>query len=390
MPEVPPDSRPSLLDRNYRCLVANTRTGAILDELPMTGFSWRDSLDWARPGSMSVNVQLLGETRATDPAMDASVRAKARAVASAHWFTSLVLVRDTTALYAAPVVSHTTSGRAVTFTCSSLRKLFDARMVIAAGYELTPNAAAANFTSSADAPGTVRNLFALATTGTGRALPLSLPPAMGAMSDIARTFDSVDLASVGERVEDIVGEDGGPDVLIRPSIDLNATQLTWTVSIGQPRIGSTAVDWVWDYGINCDIDEDKDSSNQTSRWYQVGDGLERDRLISVVETSRFVGDGWPSLERASRDNASIKEPVQLDALARASAATNADGITQWSISVDPDADPFIGRWGLGDLARFEVRGHPLIDDGSYIHRLVGVEHSPGKASLGTTPVLAVA
>lgn len=363
----------------YRCLVAHTRTGAIIDELPLHDFRWQESLDWARPGDMTISVKLIGERQGGD----ATLRARVKAVASGHWHTSLILMRGTTALFAGPVVSHSTSQRVVTFPCVSPAKLLDARVLIATGYESTPNLADADVSIDRDARGTVAQLLSLATTGPARELPLTVP-AVPVVEDVARLFSSIDLAPVGDRIGDIVAEDNGPDLLIRPAVDTGATQLTWTALLGDPDLGvAVGSPWVWDYGTNAvEIEEDSDSSARRSTHYELGDGTERDRLISVAQTRRYTDDGFPALERVSRDTTSISDKMLLDAQAAAAAAAHAGPALAWNVDVDPEVWPHIGDWSFGDAAMVDVRGHWWIEDGAYLVRLLGVTHSPGKAQLG--------
>jgi hypothetical protein len=95
----------------------------------------------------------------------------------------------------------------------------------------------------------------------------------------------------------------------------------------------------------------------------------------------------PQLEVASRENASIKDPVLLQRHADAYAQVNSSEVITWDIEVDPDAYPSYGEWHFGDRARFSVKGHPWVDDGEYTHRLLGLTRGSGTAKLETTTAL---
>jgi hypothetical protein len=369
---------------SYWCLVVNTVTGVVLDELPISDFTWNDSLDLDRPGSMTVTVPLLDDS----PTSDASQRVKARSVASAPWLTTLCLVRNGRALWAGPVVTYSASANTVQFGCVSVAKLLDARLLVANGFELTPTATGADVTITSNQAATAVTLLNLATTGTGCALPFTISP-VSTTGDLSRVYAAADTASVLSRLAQLTQESGGPDVRFTAVLDQAQSALTWHVDVGQPRLGDVTAPWVWDYPASIlEATEDGDGSDMTFRGYVPGDSSSAGtRPIGVAEYLTPVSAGFPMLERVSRDTASVREQILLDRQATSYVAANITPALTWKVTVDPEMWPEIGTWNFGDNARLVVAGHNWIPDGDYTHRVIGVTHTPNSAELETSPAL---
>lgn len=363
----------------YSVLIADTRTGTIYDDLPMSDFSWTDSIDWGRPGNMTITCPLLGEVGVSER----DARTKAESVASAPWKTTLILVRGSTPLWAGPVATHVGDEQTVQFGCVSIQQILDARLVIAAGYLDDPNNAAADVTFTVDAGGVAAGLLQLAVTGIGRELPLFIPSPATVLSP-TRTYPSVDLASTADRLKALTEEDGGPDIRFLPTLNTQQTQLTWVTDIGTPHVGDPLAPWVWDYKVETiSLSVDSDATAMATREYVVGDGQDRDRIIGIAADTTGVAAGFPVLERVSRDNAANKSAVVVQALADAALLANLAAATAWTVGVDPEMFPEIGTWRIGDNGLLSLQGHPWVPDGEYLRRITGVTHTPGNAALET-------
>lgn len=372
---------------DYQCLVANTVTGRIVDELPMADYSWTDSLDLARGGNMTITSPLLGG-KLTD---DRSALVRARSVASGHWYLSLVLVRDEQPLWAGPLVTHSVAAdrSTVQFGCTSIAKLLDARVVLASGFELTPGATGADVPLASSQFGVAVKLLTMATTGSNRGLPLTIPADTGIGGD-SRTYVATDLASVLSRLTQLSQETGGPDIRFRPVLDINQTQLSWAVDIGTPRLGLVNSPWAWDYPTSIvSITEDGDASNMSFRGYVPGNagGWSATPPVGVAQDLTKPAAGWPMLERTTRMAGSVQELAVLNRQAASFVAANTTAALTWKITVDPEAFPVIGSWAFGDNATFTIVGDSWIPDGVYQQRLIGVTHTQATAALETSSVL---
>jgi hypothetical protein len=370
---------------DYRVLVADTRTGLVLDDLPIVDYAWSDSVDWGRPGSGTFTVPLTGEAARTER----DLITRSRSVAGAKWKVSLCLVRGADALWAGPLIDHKAGATEVSFGCGSLSQILAARMALDPAYLADPLALAADLTYQITAPGVAAQLFSLATIGPARELPIEVvTDGLVVPTTALRTYPSSDLAGVSERLKALTEEDDGPDIRIRPRLTLDQKQLSWQIEIGNGHLGLRDTPWVWDYPSSCtEITEDGDGSAMLSLGYYLGDGLDRDRIIGISKTTALTDQGWPALERTNRDAGANPNAQVIDGLAASYVDTNVTEAVTWAITVDPEAWPQVGLWSYGDNGRFDVRGHPWIPDGDYRRRLLGVNHSPGKAVLETADPL---
>jgi hypothetical protein len=379
----------------YSCLIARTTTGEVLDELPMSDFTWTDSLDLSRTGTMTITCPLQADNLITEN----SNQVRARSVAGAHWYLSLVLCRNNQPLWAGPVVTHDVAAdrSTIQFGCTSIAKVFDARTVLTAGFELTPLATGADVSYSLDPFSTARALLLLGSTGTGRTLPLNLPAATSpVVIDTVRTYTAADLASVLERLTQLSEEAGGPDIRFTAVLDSFQRNLSWTVDIGNPRLGLVTSPWAWDFPTSItSIAEVGDSSGMAFRGYVTGNsaGSSDTPMVGVAQDLTYTARGWPMLERSAEQTAavpsvaSVTEQPVLDRQAAAFVTANMVPARTWTIEVDPESFPEIGTWALGDNALFAVTDDSWIVDGVYPQRLIGVTHTLASASLETTSVL---
>ena len=80
----------------WRVLIADTRSGQLLGELPYQDLSWTDSLDFTKASNLSVTV----------PLESAADVARIRSVAHGAWRYTLIAVYDGTAIAAGPLLTH--------------------------------------------------------------------------------------------------------------------------------------------------------------------------------------------------------------------------------------------------------------------------------------------
>jgi hypothetical protein len=286
---------------------------------------------------------------------------------------SLALVRrDGAVPWAGPVYTLGWDDGSVSIGCAALGKLFDKRMVLSPGYLTNPTNPAADVTLSLPPRDRVIRLLDLATTGTRRGLPLTLPALSGTAGDEV-TYAGVDLRTTAEAVKAVVEADGGPDVLLLPQLSDDQSQLSWTAAIGDPTLGAYNPDATWDYPLVV-ATGDVDDSETTEVAYVVGDSSGSDsasRLIGVSATDR--GEPWPALERADRTSVSEPRQTQLDALAASYGDEYGHAVETVSYTAPTDLAPaYRTAWNLGDVASFAFTGHPWLDDGTATARMIGV------------------
>lgn len=366
---------------DYEVLVALTRTGELVDSLPVTAWTWSDGVAWADPGQMTVTVPLTGP----DAAGRATVETL-RSVRRAPWSLTLVLMRDQRAVWAGPAVTLGWSGTEVAVGCSSISRLLDRRMVIADGWYTQPWRVEGNVTLELTTRDLVIELIRRGTTGPGRDIPLDLPVGSGARGERVE-YLAADLKTVSEALKQATERDDGPDVVIRPIVSLRDSLLRWTIDVGNPRIGTTESAATFDLsGAIRTLTGDVDGSEAVSTGYVLGDTAGTDnRLIGVAAVDR--GHPYVALERADRTSVSEKRQVQLDALARSYVDAYQDGAETWALTVHADHPPiFELEWRLGDVISVHVERHPWLEDGTCDRRVVSVDATPDELTLHTVEV----
>jgi hypothetical protein len=361
-------------------LVAVTRTGEVVGQLPWETWSYSEALAWSDPGKATVTVPL--RDRRGSP-IATGTRELLWSIRRFPWTYSVVIVRDQRALWAGPGLTVGRSGGTVTVGCVSITKLFDRRWVIQDPYYGDPTNALGNIHLELSTRDLVIELITRGSTGFRRDLPLDLPDQLGD-GGIAVDYVAADLGTVTERVKEAVDRDDGPDVLITPQLDLDQRYLRWTVDVGNPRLGSTTSAATFDGAIT-DITDDVDGTEMVSTAAVVGDASGDDaRLIGISVVDR--GDPHPALEGADQTSVSERRPEALAALARSYGEAYAQAPETLTFTVDADSRP---RWqedySYGDVATYTVNGDDWLPDGDYVRRIISVEQDQDSISHGTVP-----
>lgn len=350
--------------------IVDTRTGAVLDDLPYSGYSLTATVDWSRHDTMSVNVPLTGVDRR---------REQVTGIAYEPWKRTLCLVRDGVALWAGPVMTTGWTHDSVTFGCGGLTQLFDRRMVVPA--------VADTLTLTVDQRDALVGMLSKAISrGGAYSLPLDYAGLLGGSPQTARVWPGTDLTTVYESVKKIVEEAGAPDVRIDAVLDASATALTWKTRYGAPHLGAVTPQAAWDFPATVEtLTGDFDGTTMLTHGWAVGDG-QGDARVILDAVNNLTDNGWPALERADRTAVSTRDTTVVQARADAYAASGAAQAETWTVQVDPDY-PALRGWALGDNAKFRVADHWFLPDGEQVRRITGFTLGPTSLSLETTAPL---
>jgi Concanavalin A-like lectin/glucanases superfamily len=133
-PKLPIPAAARSVRRNsarWRIMVVDTRTGRLLGELPYTGLTWSDTLDFTRTSSLSVTVPL--ET------VDGVARI--RSIARGQWRYTLLATYSGRPIVAGPLITHKVAEdvASVELGCGSPASLFAARLVTRVNFLLNPS-----------------------------------------------------------------------------------------------------------------------------------------------------------------------------------------------------------------------------------------------------------
>ncbi|MCW2904699.1 MAG: hypothetical protein JWO67_6964 [Streptosporangiaceae bacterium] len=367
---------------DYSVLLFATATGQVVDALPWSDWSFTDTLAWSAPGSLTVTVPLLGRDQLGPMALGAlnSIRQVGQGY-------SLCLVRDGRALFAGPCATMTYDEATAQVGCTSLGKLFDGRMVIQDPFYATP-ATAPDINLSLTPPDLAIELLTRGTTGAGRTLPLTLPAETGVGGPTVN-YVAADLGTVYDRVNEVVSADGGPDVFLQPNLSTDQSTVTWNARVGRPLLGFGAPVATFDLQSGIDTLAGTDDYTQlVTTGYVPGDTSSAGGARILGISAQAPSGASLVFERADRTSASNANQDQVNALAVSFVSTYSKPVQTWTATVFVDAHPYyLDEWTIGDVVKLDVRDHPLIGDGEYLQRIVGVtSHTPTTVQLVTTGV----
>jgi len=399
---------------HWELLVAETRTGTVLAELPFTDLNWNTPLNDI--GTLTATIPVEAHVAWLGPSDDRSPINRLRTVLSGEWKLSLCATFDNTPIIAGPLITSTpVTGEAnVTVGCAELGALLKRRIV------RTPGTDPAGLGSDlalgpTSLPQLARLLVEKATASAnepGWNLPLILPD-LDTRGDHVRTYLGSDLADYWTRLSDLAGVQDGPDLRFEPELTdvTGGRKLWWRVRIGQPWLGTwidgenpPAPPWIFDLGAGLrDLTTDRDASAMTMRTYVPGQArTEPAATTSSTDTSApqdapkpigtaanltLIDAGYPILEDVDGSHTSATEQRTLDAWAVAGVAANNAPVEAWNVTVDGASSPRLGQWRIGDTATFVVHGQNLVTDGEHERRIVGASGNAGTdVTLVLTPV----
>jgi hypothetical protein len=353
----------------YQVKVCDTRTGAVLDDLPFSGFTLSASVDWARHDSLSVAVPLLG--------VDAR-RELVTGLAYEPWKRALCLVRDGRAVWAGPVMTAGWDHTGLTLGCGGLTQLLARRFIF-----LEPTHTTTLTSSARDAVIMLMNSAVDdVAANSAYSLPLVVGAPDGAGPYTERSWRGRDVPTVYDAVKKLVDEENAADVRVDAGLDANQAFLTWTVAYGTPYLGRVDPVVAWDFPATVQSwTGDLDGSAMLSRGYVLGDGQDEDRLIADA-VNDLPDQGWPMLEAADRTTVSTRDPAVLAALAQSYAATGATVAAAHTLEVDP-AYPDLSTWAPGDNAVFRSAGHWFLPDAERVRRVTGYNLTESSLKLET-------
>lgn len=336
-------------------LTGQLTTGRRLTQLPATKAQWSVELNGA--GSITATLKL------DDP----RVRARPEmllAVEPARSF--LAVLRGDTVIEAGPIWSHAYDDDAKTLTlrAAGLRSIFDHRLVLAvlaAGVD--PATTSVTFTGAlADI---ARDLVRLALSHTGGSLPIVIGDDIG--GDQVRTFPGHELGQVRERLDQLTGVIGGPDVAFDPRLTADRLGIEWVMRTGttadpllhQPGSSSSSDtgDWIWDRraprsGISA-LSVSRDAGKLAYRAWASGQGTGEALLIAMQESLDMVARGFPLLESVS-SHQNVEDPATLDLHATSDLISHMRPWTTWSLDVRADRRPPLGAYRPGDWCKVWV------------------------------------
>jgi hypothetical protein len=323
-------------------------TGAIVDEVPVSAFTWARLLSARGDGSVSVP-------------LDGSFSKAALRDLLLHWGRIVRLDRDGVTQYGGYVI-----GRPYEVGSSSVGvQLGDLWALTARRGAWDHNAPNVEVWK-----GTVTGSLAfqaaqaLLRGRTGPALPdMRIPvtiPGFGGTA-VTRTYYGYDLDFVGDVHADLMDE--GLDIYFQPR-NIGNGDFDWLMNAGPAWSSGVSREFhVTSDDVVTGFSESSDGARITNNARYVGEGSEVDML---VRSDRNVASAYPLLDRVS-DRKNIKDVSQLAALADQDLVAYESQTTQWDFNVTASTSI-----DVGDVVRLWFDGDPWIADGFHDRRVVKV------------------
>lgn len=324
----------------YTYLIADTRTGQILDELPLTGVTFDKKLNDV--GTFRGNLQV------TDP----NVRIRDPRVLTTPGRSCLYVDRDGILLWGGIIwtTTYAVSTGSLEIGAADFLSYFEHRFVLgtplAADVVSTPPITYAGVDQLAIA----RDLLRLAQSHPGGDLGVGFtgPDSSGVTRTIS--YKPSDLKVVADALKDLATAAGGFDFVVdvrygedgRPVRELRA---------GYPKLGQTGGPYVWEFGANMiDFSWPQDASIMGTRVFTQGSGGE---ALGEAEDDTAAGQGWPLLELTS-SQIDTDDPGLLRDWAAGTLAVQGRPVALPELTVRADAYPQVGLYDVGDDARMVV------------------------------------
>lgn len=243
-----------------------------------------------------------------------------------------------------------------------------------------------------------KRLVELTMSQEGGGLPIVLPPDVDWVNE--RTYHGYDLATVRQRLEDLMGVDGGPDIAFDPRLTADRMGVEWVMRVGDPMLRQAGEDWSWDAtlpaGPVVGLGVKRDASRVAQRAYVSGAGMEESLLITRRE-AKDVGApdlrdaGFPLMETTG-SRSTVERMATLNSWGDAAVRSSLRPWAEWQLRVRTDQHPRVAQVKPGDYARVKVGRHPLLGmllpDGYHRARVMSVSGDlSSTATVGLSPVM---
>jgi hypothetical protein len=360
----------------YQVLTGFLRTGEVLAELPGDP-DYTDTLNAAGTATASIPLD----------AVPAEVDLRA---VTAPWRCFLAITRGRAVVWAGPIVTRRRQpgSDVVEIGATGLWSIFDRRVLARLGSWGYADERADIVLTDLTLPSIAAEIVRTATNRPGGELPLLLPASVAGTNQ--RSYYGYELASAGQRLTQLVGVDGGPDLHFAPGWTPDSARIQWTARLGNPYLGQMGSEWVFDHGAGLvDWGSDEDAANMATTALVPGDGMEHGRLIGTATDTTLVDAGWPALDLVNSDHTDVKDAATLNAYARAYQNAYRSGIELDTAVVRADTDPQPGTYLLGDDAVFQPQPDRWNPTGPLRRRITQITRrsgGPDVVSLTLAPV----
>lgn len=375
----------------YRVLVCEARTGIVKDELKPSGDpSW--STEIGEKGDWSCELQLGVAPNFKDNVLSYTT-------SGAYFW--MICYDDVPLQGGMPSSAGFAQGTNVlSVSGSGIGALFDSREVrMPNATPATIQNAANNWTAAGMSQRALMREIVVKSLGdsdSGASLPFDVSDGAGETGTFTQFFVGSDLTSVWSRLSDQTETDGGVEFIIRPYLFYtgNLPSIGFKLALGTPALGNLTLNALWESGAafgNIDVDYNMSIPRPHRVWSKGSSDGGGVALIGYAEnTAALQALGVPYADYVDTTHSDSKVLTRLNTFASAVLKEYSVPKETWTMSVRIDGknrkgiqvSPKLGEWVEGDMPLVRVVRHPVIADGTYRRRIMGMSGGdPGTVNL---------
>lgn len=345
----------------YTYLIADLRSGTILDELPLGGVSFDKKLNDA------------GSLRAQLHVHDPVIRDRGPRLVTEPGRSAIYVDRDGILLWGGIIWTsrYSAAQGVLELGASDFLSYFERRLVL----ELDVSTPFAR--SNTDQVTIARDLVQLAQSHDGGDLGIAVAGARS--SGVMRTvsYPPGEMKPLADLLRDLANAEDGFDFAVDVRYNDGGHPERF-LQIGSPRLGQPGAPHVWEYGVNLvDFTWPVDAASMATRVFVQGTGDASEPITRYAADDALRRAGWPLLEAAA-NQLDTRNTALLDASARGALAARRRPIVLPELTVRADLDPVVGTYLVGDDARIVIEdpffGEERLD---VPVRILGLEVTPG-------------
>ena len=368
------------IDSNFRALLCDTKTGRnVINEVPMINPTWGLRLN--APGPVSIGIPM-----ASKEAKKMDIRNATTGI-----MRSLGISYDNEVLECGPIwgVDYDEENEVLNLQASGLWSALSARKIIRGDQLERPGrdiiAGPPMTIGPTSIGGVMRELVRAGiednpyAAGTAGHLNIVLPPVETGTH--TRNFNAYELRWLGETLQQLTENNGGPDLRFRPRYSpTEQTRVEWLMEQGtvdNPLLKQQGPPWRFDgttdrspvVGFGGGIDYRK----VAARAWRPGSGQEKDMRLGVATDTTMVDLGMPWTETDAADKQEESDQV-LDSRADYDLAALKKPSATISVTVRADGNPRLGRYWPGDYAQVVIpENHPIFPAGPAACRIMAID-----------------
>jgi hypothetical protein len=337
----------------YRVWSVSTKTWADRVELLPSSCSWSRTMNAGSGGSATFNLS------------DPTVRAYANLTELYPGQRAIVVDYDDVVVYAGIIwdTSYDRDTKKLTVSHSDIWSLFDLRLISAVREQEVVNWQQTY--SGLEYDTIIKRLVQLATTGTGRSIPMNYETDYpGGRS---RTYYGYNLDTLMDSMQEIMDLSDGPDVDFRPEWD-GAGGLQFTVRTGELTLNEIELNFSADQPAATGLWIKTNAQNLATQVFAVGEGSGKKTaksagLLVRESQSSNIAD-YPSMERIEQFK-NTKKGDELYSQAASALIANNQAIRQAGCQVSLNSPVLGSMWDLrpGTYVHWYIREDPYFTTG---------------------------